>query len=277
MTATDLDRWLGSTRTERMPVLFLGHGSPMNAIEDNLFTRGIHAKGAELPKPRAILCISAHWETFGTQFTAMGQPRTIHDFGGFPESLYQVQYPAPGMPTLAGAGAELTHGALDHDKWGLDHGAWSVLLHLVPNADVPVVQMSLDRRKTPAEHMALAKQLSALRRRGVLIVGSGNMVHNLGRVAWDRLNQVGFAYDWATEAHDVLMERVRGQRLEELAQYARLGTAVQYAVPTPEHYLPMLYALALRESDEALEVFNDYALAGSLTMTSLALGIKALS
>jgi 4,5-DOPA dioxygenase extradiol len=272
MTASELDRWLGSTLTERMPVLFLGHGSPMNAIEDNLFTRGIHSKGAELPKPRAILCISAHWETYGTQFTAMVQPRTIHDFGGFPEPLYQVQYPAPGMPALASAGAELTLGALDHEHWGLDHGAWSVLLHLVPNADVPVVQMSLDRGKTPTEHVALAKSLTALRRRGVLIVGSGNMVHNLRRVAWDRLNQVGFAYDWATEAHAVLMERVRGQRLDELAQYARLGSAVQFAIPTPEHYLPMLYALSLREPDEALEVFNDYALAGSLTMTSLALG-----
>jgi 4,5-DOPA dioxygenase extradiol len=155
----------------------------------------------------------------------------------------------------------------------LDHGAWSVLIHLYPDANVPVVQMSLDRARTPSEHVALAKHLADLRYRGVLIVGSGNIVHNLGRVAWDRLNEVGFAYDWATEARQLLMDRVRSGRLDELASYTQLGTAVQHAIPTPEHFLPLLYTLALREADEDLDVFNDYALAGSLTMTSVALGV----
>lgn len=272
MTASQLDNWLGSVRTERMPALFIGHGSPMNAIEDNLFTREIRRQGAELSPPRAILCVSAHWETRGTFFTAMERPRTIHDFGGFPEALYQVQYPAPGMPELAATGAALTHGGIDTEHWGLDHGAWSVLKHLAPNADIPVVQMSLDRGKSPAEHLEVARQLADLRRRGVLVVGSGNMVHNLGRVDWNRLNEVGYAFDWAEEARSLLMDRVRNHKLDELANYARLGTAVQHAVPTPEHFLPLLYALALREPDESLEVFNDYALAGSLTMTSVALG-----
>jgi len=273
MTAHELDRWLGDVRTPRMPVLFLGHGSPMNAIEDNLFTREFKKRGQTLPKPRAILCISAHWETRGTFFTAMERPRTIHDFGGFPDRLFQVQYPAPGLPELAATGAALTHGGIDTEHWGLDHGAWSVLIHLYPDANVPVVQMSLDRARTPSEHVALAKHLADLRYRGVLIVGSGNIVHNLGRVAWDRLNEVGFAYDWATEARQLLMDRVRSGRLDELASYTQLGSAVQHAIPTPEHFLPLLYTLALREADEDLDVFNDYALAGSLTMTSVALGV----
>jgi len=273
VTAQELDGWLGGVRTQRMPLLFLGHGSPMNAIEDNHFTREFRKYGQALPKPRAILCISAHWETRGTLFTAMQQPRTIHDFGGFPERLYKVQYPAPGLPELAATGAALTQGDIDTEHWGLDHGAWSVLIHLYPNADVPVVQMSLDRARTPSEHVALAKQLSDLRYRGVLIVGSGNMVHNLGRVAWNRLNEVGYAYDWAAEARELLMDRIRDGRLDELAKYSTLGSAVQQAIPTPEHYLPLLYTLALRDSDEDLDVFNDYALAGSLTMTSVAMGL----
>mgnify|MGYP000120696899 FL=1 len=176
------------------------------------------------------------------------------------------------MPELAATGAALTHGGIDTEHWGLDHGAWSVLTHLAPNADIPVVQMSLDRGKSPAEHLEVARQLADLRRRGVLIVGSGNMVHNLGRVDWNRLNEVGYAFDWAEEARSLIMDRVRNHKLDELVNYARLGTAVQNEVPTPEHFLPLLYTLALREPDEPLEVFNDYALAGSLTMTSVALG-----
>ena len=188
--------------TELMPVLFLGHGSPMNAIEDNEFSKGWQQIGKTLPKPNAILCISAHWETRGTFVTAMEKPRTIHDFSGFPKELFQVQYPAAGSPEFAVETKETvkkTNIGLD-DQWGLDHGCWSVLKHLYPNADVPVLQMSLDYYQTPQYHFDLAKELAALRKKGVLIIGSGNMVHNLGMVAWDKLNKPDYGYDWALEA-----------------------------------------------------------------------------
>lgn len=183
--------------TEKMPVLFLGHGSPMNAIEENEFVRGFRSVAAGLPKPRAILCVSAHWETRGTFVTAIPNPPTIHDFGGFPKALFDVQYPAPGSPTLARETKALvkkTEVGLD-DKWGLDHGAWSVIKHLYPKADVPVIQMSLDHYQNPEYHYELARELSSLRRKGILIIGSGNMVHNLGMVAWDKLNaEIGRAH-----------------------------------------------------------------------------------
>jgi 4,5-DOPA dioxygenase extradiol len=257
--------------TEKMPVLFLGHGSPMNAIEENEFVRGFRKVGAEITTPSAILCISAHWETRGTYVTAMEQPRTIHDFGGFPEALFKVQYPAPGSPELAKETQRLvqkTNIQLD-EKWGLDHGAWSVIKHLYPDADIPVVQMSLDYSKPPEYHYELARELAALRRKGVLIIGSGNMVHNLRRVAWDKLDIPGYAYDWALEADAKMKQWITDGNHEPLIQYAKQGKAFQLAIPTPEHYLPLLYTLALQEKNEHTSLFNDQPIAGSLTMTSV--------
>ncbi len=259
------------SNTEQMPVLFLGHGSPMNAIEENEFVEGFRQVARNIPRPRAILCISAHWETQGTYVTAMSQPPTIHDFGGFPRALYEVQYPAPGSPELAGETKELvtkTEIGLD-DKWGLDHGAWSVIKHLYPQADVPVIQLSLDYTQPPQYHFELAQQLAALRRKGVLIVGSGNMVHNLRMVAWDKLNVEAYGYDWALEASHKMKEVMRNGDFSPLIQYRNQGKAFELAIPTPEHFLPLLYTLALKEEKDDISFFNDKAIGGSLTMTSV--------
>lgn len=257
--------------TEKMPLLFLGHGNPMNAIEENQFVRGFRAMAKELPQPNAILCVSAHWETRGTQVTAMENPRTIHDFGGFPRELYDVQYPAPGSPSLATSTKDTvqqTPVELDYD-WGLDHGAWSVIKHLYPEANVPVVQLSLDVHKKPKEHYDLAKELATLRRKGVLIIGSGNMVHNLRMVDWQNLNKVDYAFDWAQEARTGMNDFIRHDNHQALIDYHAHGRAFQLAVPTPEHFLPLLYVLALKEKDEAITLFNDHPVGGSLTMTSV--------
>lgn len=260
---------LGSTG--KMPVLFLGHGSPMNAIDENEFVQGFRKTAHSFEKPSAVLCISAHWETRGTHVTAMDFPRTIHDFGGFPQELFEVQYSAPGNPELARETKNLvqkTEVGLDQN-WGLDHGAWSVIKHMYPEADVPVIQMSLDYTKSPMWHYELAKELAKLREKGVLIVGSGNMVHNLRRVAWDKLNAEGFGFDWAIEASTKMKEFILDRNHKPLIDYSAQGKAFQLAVPTPEHYLPLLYALALGENEEEIELFNDKAVAGSLTMTSV--------
>ena len=256
----------------RMPVLFIGHGNPMNAIEDNVFSRGWRETAQSVPKPKAILCVSAHWETAGPQVTAMDDPPTIHDFGGFPDALYKMRYPAPGNPALAGETKRTVRKAavgLDRE-WGLDHGCWSVLCRMYPRADVPVVQLSLARRLSPREHYALGAELAPLRRQGVLILASGNIVHNLGRVVLrsDDFNEP-FGLDWALEASNTIKTLIREERYEELMDYGKLGSAVALAVPTPEHYLPLLYALALKERDERVTFFNDQPVAGSLTMTSL--------
>jgi 4,5-DOPA dioxygenase extradiol len=261
--------------SEKMPVLFVGHGSPMNAIEDNEFSQNWNAIGKALPKPKAILCVSAHWETWGTLVTAMESPKTIHDFGGFPAELYAAHYPAPGSPWLAQGVKRLVRTVevgLDAD-WGLDHGCWSVLKQMFPNADIPVVQLSLDYTQPGLYHYNLAKELAPLREEGVLILGSGNMVHNLRRVVipgndFSNFNQP-FALDWAKEADDIFKKLINAGRFEELADYQSLGASVQLAVPTPEHYLPMLYALALKTEEDTITYFNDKPLAGSLTMTSL--------
>jgi 4,5-DOPA dioxygenase extradiol len=261
----------GFSDTALMPVLFLGHGSPMNAIEENEFVAGFRNVAQSIPRPNAILCVSAHWETRGTKVTAMSMPRTIHDFGGFPQELFDVQYPAPGSPELAQETKRLitsTEVALD-DKWGLDHGAWSVIKHMYPKADIPVIQLSLDYGKAPKYHYELAQELAALRKKGILIIGSGNMVHNLGRVDWKRLNEVGFAYDWAREAREKMNHFILEGNHQALIDYAANGKAFQLSIPTPEHYLPLLYALALKESKEEVQLFNDDFIAGSLTMTSL--------
>lgn len=257
--------------TGKMPVLFLGHGSPMNAIEENEFVRGFRNIGKEIARPNAILCISAHWETRGTYVTAMQNPRTIHDFGGFPQELFEVQYPAPGSPDLAQQTKNLitqTEVGLD-GTWGLDHGAWSVIKHMYPQADIPVIQMSLDYGKPPKYHYELAKELAILRTKGVLIVGSGNMVHNLRRVAWDKLNEVDYAYEWATEASEKMKACITQGDHQPLINYSSQGTAFNLAIPTPEHFLPLLYTLALQGEKDDVQLFNDKAVAGSLTMTSL--------
>jgi 4,5-DOPA dioxygenase extradiol len=261
------------SNTAKMPVLFLGHGSPMNAIEENEFVETFRKIGNEITKPNAILCISAHWETNGTFVTAMPNPRTIHDFAGFPKALFEVQYPAKGSPTLAEQTKDLvtkTEIGLDQ-KWGLDHGAWSVIKHLYPNADVPVIQMSIDYTKGAQYHFELAQQLSTLRDKGVLIVGSGNMVHNLGMVAWDKLNDT-FAYDWAIEANNKMKSYILNSDFTKLIDYKKQGKAFDLAIPSPDHYLPLIYALGLHNKNEEINIFNDKPVGGSLTMTSVKIG-----
>jgi 4,5-DOPA dioxygenase extradiol len=258
----------------KMPVLFIGHGSPMNAIEENEYVKTWRGLGASMTKPRAILCISAHWETKGTYVTAMPKPQTIHDFGGFPKELYEVQYPAPGSPELAYETKHIitnTEVGLD-GKWGLDHGAWSVIRRIYPEADVPVIEMSLDYSQSPLYHYELGKELSALRNKGILIIGSGNMVHNLRMVAWDKVNEPEYGFDWAIQANEKFKQLISSGNHKDLINYTSLGREVQLAIPTPEHYLPLLYTLALKEKDEVISFFNDKPVMGSLTMTSIKVG-----
>lgn len=266
----------GSTgEAKRLPVLFIGHGSPMNAIEDNEFSRGWREAAGAIPRPKAILCISAHWESWGTLVTGMEKPKTIHDFGGFPQALFDAQYPAPGSVWLAKetqAAVKNAQVGLNAD-WGFDHGCWSVLKQMYPQADIPVVQLSLDYTKTPQAHYNLAKDLAPLRQEGVLILGSGNIVHNLRRMAlkdnnWDNINQP-FGLDWALEARALFRKLLDEGDHAALIDYPTLGPTVQLAVPTPEHYLPMLYTIALKQEGEAISYFNDKPVAGSLTMTCL--------
>ena len=258
-------------RGDRMPVLFVGHGSPMNAIADNAFSRAWAEMGARLARPRAILCVSAHWETSGPMVTAMERPRTIHDFYGFPPELQQKTYPAPGSPALAAETAGLVTKApvgLDQ-RWGLDHGTWSVLARMFPRADVPVLQLSLDQTRGPAGHYALARELRPLRDRGVLIVGSGNVVHNLGRLD-RRLADGGF--DWAVEFDARVRERIDRGDHQGLVEYEALGRAAKLSVPTSEHYLPLLYALAVNDEGEPIAYFNDAMTMGAISMRSLLIG-----
>lgn len=257
--------------TPKMPVLFLGHGSPMNAIEENEFVTGFTNVAQTIPKPHAILCVSAHWETRGTYVTAMQMPPTIHDFGGFPKALFDVQYPAPGSPELAKMTQALvtnTEVGLD-DKWGLDHGAWSVIKHLYPDADIPVIQMSIDVNASPEAHYNIARQLGQLRRKGVLIIGSGNMVHNLRAVDWQNLSKVDYGYDWAIEADEQMKKFILEQDHKSLIGFRSQGKAFDLAIPTPEHFLPLIYTLALQEKGDEVSIFNNKAVAGSLTMTSV--------
>ena len=256
--------------TPKMPVLFLGHGSPMNAIADNQFVQGFKKVAKQIPEPKAILCVSAHWETRGTKVTAMDMPRTIHDFGGFPKELYEVQYPAPGNPILADETAKvLAPIAVDMDyEWGLDHGAWSVIKHLYPKANIPTIQLSLDYNRSPKAHFELAKQLEVLRHKGVLIVGSGNIVHNLRRLNFGK-NAV---YDWAIEARHIINQHLMDRDFYRLFNYHN-NTALQLAIPTPEHFLPLLYSLAVcNAKSDNISLFNDEVVMGSISMTSLFIG-----
>jgi 4,5-DOPA dioxygenase extradiol len=259
---------------QAMPVLFVGHGSPMNGIEDTEFSRRWTAMAKEIPVPAAVLVVSAHWFTKGTKITAMDFPKTIHDFGGFPKELFAVQYPAPGHPVLARETASLLHSAhveLDHD-WGLDHGTWTIIRHMYPEANIPVLQLSIDYSKGPQYHYDLAKELYALRKKGVLIIGSGNMVHNLGMVAWDKLSADNYAFDWAIKMNATFKTLIENGDHQPLINYNLLGKEAMLAIPTPEHYLPLMYTLGLKSNKDAVSFFNDKAVGGSLTMTSVKIG-----
>jgi 4,5-DOPA dioxygenase extradiol len=275
MKINDLNKITESLKsTDKFPVLFIGHGSPMNAIEENEFVTGWRNMGKTIPKPNAILCISAHWETRGTFVTAMEKPKTIHDFGGFPAELFEVQYPAPGSPELAKETKGLIKKTeVDFDeKWGMDHGCWSVVKHLYPDADIPVIQLSLDYFQSPQYHYDLSKELFSLRKKGVLIIGSGNMVHNLGMVSWEKIDEPGYGFDWAIEANEKMKKFILSNDHKSLIDYKQQGRAFNLAIPTPDHFLPLLYSLALKEDNEKIEVFNDKAVGGSLTMTSIKIG-----
>ena len=257
----------------QMPAIFFGHGNPLNAIQRNVYTEGWAAIGNSLPRPRAILCISAHWYFPATAVTAMPAPRTIHDFGGFPRELYQVQYPAPGSPPLASRVRELlapVSVTLDETEWGLDHGTWSVLCHVFPNADIPIVQLSIDETRPAQFHYDLAKRLSPLRDEGVLIVGSGNIVHNLHTYAWGTHEVEPF--DWAVRFEKQAREFLLKADDAPLIAYESLGRDALLSVPTPEHYLPLIYVMALRrENDEVtfpIEGFDG----GSISMLTVRIG-----
>lgn len=257
-----------------MPVLFVGHGSPINGIEDNEFSRRWTEMAKEIPVPKAVLVVSAHWFTRGTFITAMDFPETIHDFGGFPKELFDVQYPAPGDPVLAKETASLIHSTnvvLAHD-WGLDHGTWTIVRHMYPKANIPVLQLSIDYTQGAQYHYDLAKEIVSLRKKGVLIIGSGNLVHNLRMVAWDRLDEPGFGFDWAKQINNKFKELIVDGDFSRLIKYESLGKEALLAIPTPEHYLPVLYSLALKGKNEPVSFFNDKAVGGALTMTSLKIG-----
>jgi len=275
-TLTEFKNFTGNLPEQQqlMPVLFIGHGSPMNGIEDTAFSRRWTQMAKEIPTPSAVLVVSAHWFTQGTKITAMDFPETIHDFGGFPPALFAVQYPAPGNPILAKETASLIHSAkveLDHD-WGLDHGTWTVVRHMYPEAKIPVLQLSIDYSKGPQYHYDLARELSALRKKGVLIIGSGNMVHNLRMVAWDKINQAGYGYDWALDINEKFKSLITENDHRPLINYAQMGREAMLAIPTPEHYLPLMYTLGLKSKNEKVSFFNDQAVGGSLTMTSVKIG-----
>lgn len=278
MTLQDLHKQSSTfDTTEPMPILFLGHGNPMNAIETNEFTQQWKLLGNTITKPRAIVCISAHWETKGTFVTMSQQPETIHDFYGFPQELYQQQYPASGSPELAQniiKGTLYTPISGDY-RWGLDHGAWSVLKHVYPEANTPVIQISIDHYKGAAWHYQLGKALGFLRTKGVLVVGSGNMIHNL-RILQVPNNDFNaeHGYEWAFKMNEIFKKEIINDNHDSLIKYQSLHKESMLAIPTPEHYIPMLYALAMKNEGESIKIFNDKVIAGSLSMTSFIIGGK---
>ncbi len=258
-------------RNEKMPVLFIGHGSPMNGIENNEFSEYWSKLGREIDKPEAVVCISAHWLTKGTHVTAMSEPKTIHDFGGFPKELFQVQYPAPGNPELAQEISSIvqnTNVGLNHE-WGLDHGCWTVVKHMYPEANIPVLQLSIDYYKPAEFHYQLAKELVSLRKKGVLILGSGNMVHNLRAIDWSNMNTPNYGFDWAREINQKFKDKIINGDHQSLIHYQNLGEDAKLAIPTPDHYYPLIYALALQDKNDTIEFFNDKYVGGSLSMTSV--------
>jgi 4,5-DOPA dioxygenase extradiol len=255
-----------------MPALFFGHGNPMNAIEDSVYSAAWSAAAADIPRPKAILCISAHWETEGTYVTAMAQPRTIHDFYGFPDALYRVEYPAPGLPELSEKVRSLVASTAvrldDYYSWGLDHGAWSVLRRMYPGADIPTVQLSLDRTRNPRFHYDLGVELMELRRKGVLILGSGNIVHNLRLLQWNAAEP----YPWAEEFDRQAAELILAGEHDRLVAYPTLGESALLSIPTNEHYLPLLYILALQQPGEPVSFIAEGLTLGSISMRSVRIG-----
>ncbi len=256
----------------RLPTIFFGHGNPLNAVEQNAYTEAWTTLGLRIGKPKAILSISAHWFVPGMGVTVSTAPRTIHDFGGFPQALYQVQYPAPGAPWLAQRVQSLLAPlpvVLD-ESWGLDHGTWSVLRHVYPQADVPVVQLSLDARQAAAFHFDLGQRLAPLRQEGVLIVGSGNLVHNLGAYAWGRTQPEPF--DWAMRFESEARQRMQAGELPSLIQYERMGADAQLSIPTPDHYLPLLYVLGAQQRQDGITFPVEGFDGGSVSMLAVQVG-----
>lgn len=256
----------------RMPSIFFGHGNPMNALLTNTYTQRWNGIGRELPKPKAILCVSAHWYLPGSAVTISTAPKTIHDFGGFPKELYQVEYPAPGDPQLAERVQKLLAPIpveLDH-SWGLDHGTWSVLCHVYPQADIPVVQLSIDETQPPSFHYEIGRRIAPLREEGVLIVGSGNLVHNLHTYAWGR--HIVEPFDWAIRFEQLARELILGEEGEQLVDYERIGRDALLSVPTPDHYLPLLYILGTRQTGEQAVFPVEGVDGGSISMLSVQLG-----
>ena len=257
------------------PTLFVGHGSPMNAIEQNEFSDKWKKIASDFETPKAIICISAHWLTRGTFVTAMEMPKTIHDFGGFPKALFDVEYPAPGSLDVAHWTKESLKSAnvLEDHEWGLDHGTWSILRNMYPEATIPVIQLSIDYNKPLSYHFQLAQELKALRKKGVLIMGSGNMVHNLGMVAWDKLNSPGFGFDWTLEIDTVFKQKIESRDFQSLINWSSLHNQISLAIPTLDHYIPLIYSVGLSDKEDEISFFNDKAVAGSLTMTSVQFGV----
>lgn len=256
---------LQNENTHTMPAFFIGHGNPMNALYDSAFTKSLSKSVEGIPKPKAILVVSAHWQTKGTFVTSMIAPKTIHDFGGFPKELFAVEYPAPGSPEFAKQVIQQVKSTTvqdDHD-WGLDHGAWTILRHMYPKADIPVFQLSLDYAKSAQWHYELAKELNVLRSKGLLIVGSGNIVHNLGRVSWDNPNA---KYDWSIEFDEKVKSDLLKHDHTDLINYEKIGKSAMLSVPTNEHYLPMLYAAALQQKNENVNFVYEGIEMGSISM-----------
>ena len=260
-----------SRKSQRMPAVFFGHGSPMNTLERNPYTEAWRRIGDCVPRPQAILAISAHWYIRGTAVTAMATPRTIHDFGGFPRALFEFQYPAPGSPALAQRVRNLLAPLavrLD-DNWGLDHGTWSVLAHAFPQADIPVVQLSIDATQPAAFHYELGKRLAPLRDEGVLIVGSGNVVHNLGVIKRD---SAAPAYDWAVRFNERVRDCLQRRDHQPLVAYESMGDDARHAIPTPEHYLPLLYVIGLQDESEPITLAVDGIQNASIGMLTVVVG-----
>ncbi|MDO8654165.1 MAG: 4,5-DOPA dioxygenase extradiol [Undibacterium sp.] len=255
--------------SHRIPAIFYGHGSPMNALEDNPYTCAWESFGTRFPHPKAILAISAHWTTRGTAVTAMSSPKTIHDFGGFPQALFDMRYPAPGDPALAARVAQLLAPLPVHldQSWGLDHGTWSVLVKTYPDANIPVLQLSLDITQPPAYHFALGQKLATLRDEGVMIIASGNVVHNLGR-----LDPRSKGFDWANRFNDAIRLSIQNGQFDQVVDYQSLGQDATLSVPTSEHFLPLLYVLGARIGDEPVEIVTEGMEMGAISMMSVVLG-----
>jgi 4,5-DOPA dioxygenase extradiol len=258
--------------SERMPSIFFGHGNPMNALADNGWTRGWRAIGESIPKPKTVLCVSAHWYVPAVAITAMERPRTIHDFGGFPRELFEYQYPAPGAPAVAARVAELLGGdvALDESGWGLDHGTWSVLCHVFPEADIPVVQLSINENEPAAYHYEIGRLLAPLRDEGVLIAGSGNLIHNLHAYAWG--DQTREPFDWALRFEQTARDLMLAGDHEPLIYYESMGKDALLSAPTPDHYLPLLYVLATEQEGDAVSFPVEGFDGGSISMTAVRVG-----